>query len=413
MHYLTTFFILFFYFFLLPLPDSYCRQLPIERSILEVLSNEDLNKSALINECNNEKYAVYLIDNFDEKVHLVPELEISHGELMLAILQSGRDDIDVKTINSSLSRGLATVLSKRLNGECIDAVISSIPGSNYSYRQVASLLSPKHHLTSDNIVEYRDTLLALMKEITIHGFPSVKWLKQIEVNPVKLREDARKVVFIEELGTLNIPVYLPYGNADVMYKGELKKVNLLSLAYNGHVYSGVDREGNRLVEFPYSPLSSGDSQAMYRIVECPSSDNARLSYIDINEDGYMDFSYPREDIVPYYDEKNQIAFAPPPIKVEALSRVLAEKRPPDKSFFDNELVITVQEYKKLLEKCENCLDMPAPVKSKSFVWLNSDRHGLYFFFNPECQHRGSILGTSLIPPTKVKEYLPPMQASYP
>lgn len=59
----------------------------------------------------------------------------------------------------------------------------------------------------------------LLRDIATHGFPSVAWLQNVDVNSVKLRNDARKFVLIEALGRFNVPVILPYGNRDARYKG--------------------------------------------------------------------------------------------------------------------------------------------------------------------------------------------------
>jgi hypothetical protein len=98
--------------------------------------------------------------------------------------------------------------------------------------------------------------------------PSAEWLEKIDVNLAKLRNDALKFLYIEALGRFNVPVILPYGNPDTLYKGQIKTVNLLSLASNACVYSALDQEGDRVEGFPYSPLSSGDERAVYNIVEC-------------------------------------------------------------------------------------------------------------------------------------------------
>ena len=49
---------------------------------------------------------------------------------------------------------------------------------------------------------------------------------------------------MEAIGELGIPIILPYGNMDARYKEQIRSVNLLSLASNARVYSGVDQQGN-------------------------------------------------------------------------------------------------------------------------------------------------------------------------
>ena len=119
----------------------------VEKEILKQITSENFLEISKDQRCQNQdNYIVYLIDNFEQPVELIPELTTSHGELVKKILISGRSDIIVKTLNTSLSKGLASVLDDLLQGGCADAVISSIPGSNYSYSQVNTFLPTKRLL---------------------------------------------------------------------------------------------------------------------------------------------------------------------------------------------------------------------------------------------------------------------------
>lgn len=172
-----------------------------------------------------------MIDNFEQRVELIPEITTTHGEVVQKILVSGRSDIIVKTLNTSLSKGLALVLDDLMQGECADAVISSMPGSNYSYSQ-------------DNILNFQEELKRLLKKIAYNGFPSVTWLEQVDVNSSKLRNDAKMVAFADALGMFKIPFLIPYGNKDASYKNEVRSVNILSLVPNVRAYCASDKFGS-------------------------------------------------------------------------------------------------------------------------------------------------------------------------
>ena len=62
---------------------------------------------------------VYLIDNFEQDLYLVPEVRTSHGDMLLRLLQAGRDDIQVRILNTSLSKRLALVIQDLLEGVCV------------------------------------------------------------------------------------------------------------------------------------------------------------------------------------------------------------------------------------------------------------------------------------------------------
>lgn len=350
-----------------------------------------------------KSYRVYLIDNFDQSLQLIPEVATTHGDLIRRILLSGRDDIEIISLNTSLSRGLAQVLEKLANGGCADGVISSIPGSNYSYHQVSTLLPETVELTPDNILDYEEKLKQLIRRIAFNGFPSLEWLKKIDVNSIKLREDARKLVFLETLGKLNIPVILPYGNGDSNYHGRAKKLNLLSLAEGTEVYSGTDFNGRLLPGFPTSPLSTGDALAVYKLVECPDRYDSSLRHLDVNMDGVTDFSYTYHDRLPYYNEDNDLAYAPPLLNEPEFKKIINDNNSL-KDMGELSFVLSKEQYQRLRRQTDTSL--PPMPERKTLAWLNPPRHKDIRFFNSQCRQRGSIMGTSLIPPMKIKERLP-------
>ena len=362
--------------------------------------------SAQTNCSAEEGYSVFLIDNFDQQLAVLPEVALTHGKLVQAMLLSGRSDINVHVLNTSLRKGLFDVYQHLNSGGCADAVASSIPGSNYTYGQVSSLLPPGTHLHPGNILTYRQELLELMLDIASSGFPSVAWLKRAEVNPIKLREDAKKILFIELLGEMGIPVFLPYGNPDSPYRGEPRTINLLSLSNHAQVFSGSDANGNHLPEYPQSPLSSGDALARYSIAECPDYDDVRITHVDINSDGHVDFSFDRAGTIPYYDERGEVSHTPSFLDSERFTLLLEQLRSGYKTEIVEEIVLTRQQYATLLEECSACQALPAAQNQKEVVWLNSIRYGTSYWFSPQCQKRETISGTSLIPPVKVREALP-------
>ncbi|MGD9251471.1 MAG: hypothetical protein PVG19_09625 [Desulfobacterales bacterium] len=131
----------------------------------------------------------------------------------------------------------------------------------------------------------------MRREIATHEFPSIARLQNVDVNSVKLRNDDRKFVLIEALGRFNVPVILPYGNRDARYEGQVRSVNLLSLAAIARTYSALDQNGRGVPGFHYSPLSSGDETAVYDIVECPHPDDPFEAVLDINADGRRDYAF--------------------------------------------------------------------------------------------------------------------------
>ena len=122
----------------------------------------------------------------------------------------------------------------------------------------------------------------------------------------------------------NVPVILPYGNLDSTYKGKIKYVNLLSLASNAQVFSALNQKGKRITGFPYSPLSSGDEQAIYNFVECPHPEDPFKAHLDINNDGYYEYTLVRTGKIAYHDDYGEVAFAPPVLSQKEFAALLAQ-----------------------------------------------------------------------------------------
>jgi hypothetical protein len=378
----------------------------LENKIRQIISSEDID--TFLDDCacpEDRKYRVYMIDNFEQGVELVPEVLTSHGEMLVKILMTGRDDIELIIMNTALSKGLKQVIRDLIKGECVDAVVSSVPGSNYAYGQISTLLPGRPNIDSENILYYRNDLRNLLGDIAFGSLPSAEWLEKIDVNLAKLRNDALKFLYIEALGRFNVPVILPYGNPDTLYKGQIKTVNLLSLASNACVYSALDQEGDRVEGFPYSPLSSGDERAVYNIVECPHPDDPFKAVLDINNDGYSDYTYFRSDQIAYRDDHGELAFAPPVLKQHQFVQWLAKFENCSECLFSFEVVLTAAQYSEI-KWLLSSVNMDIQT-GKEYVWLNSPEHGPVYAFNPACWRRGTLIGTSLIPPSKLREMLPP------
>jgi len=383
----------------------------IEKKIQDYIRSENFLTFQDDRRCRDAaRYRVYLIDSFEQAILLVPEVRTSHGELLVKLLKTGRDDIEVVILNTSLSRGLAQVIQDLLDGACADAVVSSIPGSNYTYDQISSLFPGREPIVPETILYHRSALRQLLRQIAFHGFPSVQWLQNVDVNSVKLRNDARKFVFIEALGRFKVPVVLPYGNPDAPYKGRIKSVNLLSLAANARVYSALDQNGERLQGFPYSPLSSGDEPAVYPITECPHPTDPFKAMLDINNDGYSDYTFFRTGTIPFRNDEGQLAFAPPVIPQHLFAKWRQRIESDADCQIDDDLVLTIDQYTTLKLLCPNAFRQ---IISKPYVWLNSTQHGRIYEFQAECRDRGTISGTSLIPPNKLQDLLPPKQSQAP
>lgn len=267
----------------------------VEKNVLRYIRSEAFRNLDQDHVCRaKDGYTVFLIDNFSQRVDIVPEVKTTHGEMVRRVLQSGRPDIEINVLNTSLSRGLAEIINKLSRGACADAVVSSTPGSNYTYGQISNFFLGQDKIFAGNILAYRERLAERIREIAFSGFPSVEWATRADMNLSKLRDDAAAFVFIEAIGRLGIPVILPYGNRDTEYKGEIRAVNILSLARSAKVYSGIDQEGQDIEGFPYSPLSSGKEQAVYDIRECPWPPDPFKAGLDINSDGYFEYSYRRK-----------------------------------------------------------------------------------------------------------------------
>jgi hypothetical protein len=376
-----------------------------EKEISRYITSKGFNTSWSDQRCHDRStYRVYLIDNFEQRVDLVPEVLTSHGEMLVRLLQADREDIEILVLNTSLSRGLARVIHDLREGACADAVVSSIPGSNYTYDQISSLFSHRVKIASENILYHRSALRTLLRNIAFKGFPSVEWLQAVDVNTAKLRNDALKFVFIEALERFSVPVILPYGNQDVRYKGQIRSVNLLSLAANAQVYTALDQKGERVEGFPYSPLSAGDETAIYSIVECPHPSDPFKAVLDINDDGNHDYVFFRAGKIAYRNTGGKLAFAPPVTRQDEFVKWLDQSETRPTCQIDTQIVLTAGQYQTLQGFCPQVLGDEI---SQSYVWLNAPGQGLVFEFAPECWDRGKIGGTSVIPPNKLRELLPP------
>ena len=375
----------------------------IEKKILKYLTSERLSEIQADRRCRyDDKYVVYLIDNFEQRIRLTPEVTTSHGELIRKILISGRDDIVVRTLNTSLSRGLAMVIDDLFQGNCADAVISSIPGSNYTYRQIGSLLPGETPIRRENILDYQDELINLLKSIARNGFPSVGWLERVDVNTSKLLNDAGKVFFAEALGRFKVPLLIPYGNEDSTHENEARSVNILSLASNVRAFSALDRLGRRISGYPYSPLSVGDEQAVYQIREIPHPDNPFLAHLDVNDDGFGDYTFNREGRIAFRNTLGLLSFAPPVLSETEFKRLKDLMENSDIRAIKKSVVLTADQYRELNDFSFDANDVSP---KNEYVWLNSPYRKTPFHFDAVPWVRGLIKGTSLIPPNKVKELL--------
>ena len=376
-----------------------------EKSAWKMIASDQFHNRQTDRRCRDRKtYRIYLIDNFEQSIRLVPEIATSHGEMLVRLLRAGREDFDIRVLNTSLSKGLAQVVNDLANGGCVDAVVSAIPGSNYTYDQISSLFEYRRIIGPENILDHRSELRQLLRDIAFKGFPSVEWLETIDVNSVKLRNDARKFAYIEALGRFNVPVILPYGNADARHRGRIRVVNLLSLAANARVYSALDREGRRVAGFPYSPLSSGDETAVFRIVECPHPADPFKAVLDIDDDGHRDYVFFRTGAIAFRNALGELDFAPPLTRQDAFVRWRDQVAGPTECRIDASIVLTAAQFRELRKHCPNSL---ARDVSQPYVWLNAPGRERIFEFAPACWARGTISGTSVIPPYKLKEMLPP------
>lgn len=388
-----------------PQSDAQYRSDQIEKKMLKAIMSEPFERFAADFQCSEESiYRVVLIDNFDQAISIIPEVKTTHGEMVKTLLQSGRRDIQIQSMNTALSKGLAMVIEQVMDGHCLDLVVSSTPGSNYTYEQISSLLGPGTVLNENNILAFKSDIQQLIHQIATQGFPSVAWLQAADINSIKLKNDALKYVFIQALGRLNIPVILPYGNQDTRYKGRNKSLNLLSFADNAMVYSGLDQYGRKLPDFPYSPVSSGSAQAVYPIVECPIKEKPHMARIDINDDGYWDYTFQRQQGIPYKDASGVLRMAPLAITDDDFERRFGNKNEM-RRLADFERVFTRSQFKILQQEIKDLSVYPV---TKAYVWIHSKSQGPFFEFDAVCRPRGVLQGTSVIPPHKAKEWLTPL-----
>lgn len=386
-------------------PSSGNARSGIEKMVMQLIASDAFVELKGDRRCHDPAtYQVFLVDNFEQQVQLVPEVLTSHGELLRRLLLSGRPDIRIEAIDSSLEKGLAQIVYRLANGDCADAVISSIPGSNYTYAQISTLLINPVELGPDNILSYKDTLLQLIRNIAFHGFPSAQWLEGLDVNPVKLANDTRKIAYISALGHFSVPVILPYGNADTDYKGQRKDVNLLSLSDNSLAFSALDQHGNKVFRYPYSPLSAGSEQAFYTMFECPDRDAPYVAHLDLDGDGTPDYSYRRKGGLGYRNDRGRLSYTPPPLLPEEYDAVKRGTSPWSDCQISGSAVINSEQFRTLKQQCQiDC----QPQILRSFVWLNPPGSGNCFSFDAQCVPKGLLRGTSVIPPLKIKELLPP------
>lgn len=399
-----SFLLIFFFCLIFPSWVSAVRNIPLERRMLEKASNWDLSLVQEDRRCNySERYKVYLIDNFRESIDLIHEIETSHGDVMMRMIRSGRNDIDVEVINSGLTRGLALVLQYLEEGGCADAIISSVPGSNYHYRQLDVFLDKPQPVKASNILRFRSQLRQRFLDIAFNGFPSFEWLFQLEANPSKVQNDARKIALIEAIGTFSIPVILPYGNVDTDFTGELREVNVLSLANNAKIFSALDKDGRPLEDYPTSPLQTGGARALYHLEECPNFQSPYHAVLDINEDRDFDYVFKRDDFLAYLDGSGKIRYAPAltyPDSFQLLLENIVESQ--DCSIFKGK-VLTTEQYIQLIQLCST---KESGWQNYTYHWIRSTVKPDVLSFNPTCRSRGTLYGTSLIPPNIVKKYLP-------
>jgi hypothetical protein len=400
-------YILFLFFLVVRLfiPSIQVSAAQIEKEILKQITSKSFSGNPKDQRCHyQDKYLVYLIDNFEQPVELIPEITTTHGEVVQKILVSGRSDIIVKTLNTSLSKGLALVLEDLIQGECADAVISSIPGSNYSYSQINSFFPNEKTVREDNILNFQEELKRLLKRIAYKGFPSVTWLEQVDVNSSKLRNDAKMVAFADALGMYNIPFLIPYGNKDASYKNEVRSVNILSLVPNVRAYCASDKFGYKLSEYPHSPLSIGYGRAIYHVREIPDDQDPSLAHLDINEDGFIDYTFERKGGIAFRNAEGLLAFSPPLLSEIEFSRLKERIRNNNGHMPNDSIVLTADQYRELIKLGLEGYNLKL---EKQYLWINSSYMEMPYQFTADSWIRGLLTGTSLIPPDKIKEILIP------
>ena len=93
------------------------RTVSVEKNVWTHIVSDDFDTFQVDQRCHGQdRYRVYLIDNFEQRVDLVPEVLTSHGEMLARLLQTGRDDVAVRLLNTSLNKGLSQVLHDLVEG---------------------------------------------------------------------------------------------------------------------------------------------------------------------------------------------------------------------------------------------------------------------------------------------------------
>jgi len=90
---------------------------------------------------------------------------------------------------------------------------------------------------------------------------------------------------------------------------------------------------------------------------------------------------------------------------DSFAELLEQMRSGWMMLIDEEMVLTRSQYIELWEQCVECSNLEPPEERKEVVWLNSSRYDGPYWFSPQCENRGTISGTSLIPPVKAREIL--------
>ena len=146
-----------------------------EKTTWKFIATESFRTFQADRRCHDRSaYRIYLIDNFEQPIRLVPEVATSHSEMLVRLLRAGRDDLDIRVLNTSLSKGLTRVLHDLVNGACVDAVVSAIPGSNYTYDQISSLFEYRRVIGPENILYHRRALRELLRDIALRPSTSIR-----------------------------------------------------------------------------------------------------------------------------------------------------------------------------------------------------------------------------------------------
>ena len=210
------------------------------------------------------------------------------------------------------------------------------------------------------------------------------------------------VAFADALGRFGIPILIPYGNKDATYRNEIRKVNILSLASNVRAYSASDEFGYKLTEYPYSPLSIGYGRAIYHVREIPHNQNPFLAHLDVNEDGFIDYTFERKGGIAFRDAKGLLAFSPPLLSENEFSCLKDRIINNDTHELNDSIVLTTDQYRELMKLGFEPNDLAL---RKDYLWFNSPHMAMPFQFSAASWVRALITGTSLIPPDKIKDVL--------